>query len=207
MNNYSSDEEKLISWFQENYKNILLGITLGLGIGFSYNYYNDMQSNTQFEISLKYEQAITAYNNNEDNLILVLSDELTKEYPANTYTTMSNLYAAKIHYINGDLEKSKNKLRQIIDNQSDKDLKSIATIRLARLLISEGKYNDAEIMIKKYGNYDTNFLSIELLGDISLAKNELIQAKSYYMKLLNEDLPPNKIKIIKNKISLINEKQ
>ena len=26
MNNYSSDEEKLISWFQENYKNILLGI-------------------------------------------------------------------------------------------------------------------------------------------------------------------------------------
>ena len=76
MNNYSSDEEKLISWFQENYKNILLGIILGLGIGFSYNYYNDMQSNTQFEISLKYEQAITAYNNNEDNLILALSDEL-----------------------------------------------------------------------------------------------------------------------------------
>ena len=75
MNNYSSDEEKLISWFQENYKNILLGIMLGLGIGFSYNYYNNTQSNTQFEISLKYEQAITAYNNNEDNLILVLSDE------------------------------------------------------------------------------------------------------------------------------------
>ncbi len=105
MNNYSSDEEKLISWFQENYKNILLGIILGLGIGFSYNYYNDMQSNTQFEISLKYEQAITAYNNNEDNLILALSDELTKEYPANTYTTMSNLYAAKIYYINCNLEK------------------------------------------------------------------------------------------------------
>tara|TARA_A100001388_G_scaffold184151_1_gene138145 strand:- start:532 stop:1152 length:621 start_codon:yes stop_codon:yes gene_type:complete len=205
MNNYSSDEEKLISWFQENYKNILLGIILGLGIGFSYNYYNDMQSNTQFEISLKYEQAITAYNNNEDNLILALSDELTKEYPTNTYTTMSNLYAAKIYYINGNLEKSKNKLRQIIDNQNDKDLKSIATIRLARLLISEGKYNDAEIMIKKHGNHNTNLLSIELLGDISLAKNQLVQAKSYYMKLLNEDLPPNKIKIIKNKISLINE--
>jgi predicted negative regulator of RcsB-dependent stress response len=176
MNNYSSDEEKLISWFQENYKNILLGIILGLGIGFSYNYYNDTQSNTQFEISLKYEQAITAYNNN-----------------------------AKIYYINGNLEKSKNKLRQIIDNQNDKDLKSIATIRLARLLISEGKYNDAEIMIKKHGNHNTNLLSIELLGDISLAKNQLAQAKSYYMKLLNEDLPPNKIKIIKNKISLINE--
>ena len=118
---------------------------------------------------------------------------------------MSNLYAAKIHYINGDIKESKNKLRQIIDNQNDKDLKSIATIRLARLLISEGKYNDAEIVIKKHVNHDTNLLSIELLGDISLAKNQLVQAKSYYMKLLNEDLPPNKIKIIKNKISLINE--
>ena len=205
MNNYSSDEEKLISWFQENYKNILLGIILGLGIGFSYNYYNDMQSNTQFELSLKYEEAIKAYNNNESDLILTLSDELSKEFPANTYTTMSNLYAAKIHYINGDIKESKNKLRQIIDNQNDKDLKSIATIRLARLLISEGKYNDAEIVIKKHVNHDTNLLSIELLGDISLAKNQLLQAKSYYMKLLNEDLPPNKVKIIKNKLSLINE--
>ena len=205
MNNYSSDEEKLISWFQENYKNILLGIILGLGFGFSYNYYNDMQSNTQFELSSKYEEAIKAYNNNESDLILTLSDELSKEFPANTYTTMSNLYAAKIHYINGDIKESKNKLRQIIDNQNDKDLKSIATIRLARLLISEGKYNDAEIVIKKHVNHDTNLLSIELLGDISLAKNQLLQAKSYYMKLLNENLPPNKVKIIKNKLSLINE--
>ena len=205
MNNYSNDEEKLISWFQENYKNILLGIILGLGIGFSYNYYNDMQSNSQFEISSKYEEAIKAYNNNEINLILALSNELSKEYPTNTYTTMSNLYAAKIHYINGDFEESKNKLRQIIDNQNDKDLKSIATIRLARLLISEGKYNDAEIVIKKHVNHNTNLLSIELLGDISLAKNQLLQAKSYYMKLLDKDLPPNKVKIIKNKLSLINE--
>ena len=118
---------------------------------------------------------------------------------------MSNLYAAKIHYINGDFTESKNKLRQIIDNQNDKDLKGIATIRLARLLISEGKYNDAEIVIKKNVNHNTNLLSIELLGDINLAKNQLLQAKSYYMKLLNEDLPPNKVKIIKNKLSLINE--
>ena len=205
MNNYSSDEEKLISWFHENYKNILFGIILGLGIGFSYNYYNDMQSTTQFEISLKFDQAITAYNNNEVDMILALSDDLTKEYPANTYTTMSNLYASKIHYINGDLEKSKDKLRQIIDNQNDKDLKNIAITRLARLLISENKYTDAEMIIKNYGNSDTNLLSIELLGDISLAKKQLAQAKSYYMKLLNEDLPPNKIKIIENKISLINE--
>ena len=33
MNNYSSDEEKLISWFQENYKNILLGINKAPGFG------------------------------------------------------------------------------------------------------------------------------------------------------------------------------
>ena len=59
--------------------------------------------------------------------------------------------------------------------------------------------------IKKHVNHDTNLLSIELLGDISLAKNQLLQAKSYYMILLNEDLPPNKVKIIKNKLSLINE--
>ena len=206
MNDYSNDEEKLVSWFQENYKNILFGIVLGLTIGFGFNYYNDMKSDKQYELSLRYEQAVYEYDNGKNNPILELSDVLVREYPANIYTTMTNLYAAKIHYMNGNSEESKNKLYQIINNQTDTDLKSIATIRLARILISEKKYNDAEVIIKDYGNSVNNLLSIELLGDISMANNELDKAKTYYTNLLSKDLPPNKIKIIKNKLSLINDK-
>ncbi len=206
MNDYSNEEERLVSWFQENYKNILVGIALGLSIGFGFNYYNDMKSDEQYQLSLRYEEAVNEYDNGKNNPLLELSDELANQYPDNIYTTMSNLYAAKIYYNNGNFKKSKKKLNHIINHQTDVDLRSIATVRLARLLISEKKYDDAEIIIKKYGNSDNNILSIELLGDISTAKNELDKAKIYYNDLLKKDLPPNKIKIIKNKISLINEK-
>ncbi len=206
MNDYSNEEERLVSWFQENYKNILVGIALGLSIGFGFNYYNDMKSDEQYQLSLRYEEAVKEYDNGKNNPLLELSDELANQYPDNIYTTMSNLYAAKLYYNNGNFKKSKKKLNHIINHQTDVDLRSIATVRLARLLISEKKYDDAEIIIKKYGNSDNNILSIELLGDISTAKNELDKAKIYYNDLLKKDLPPNKIKIIKNKISLINEK-
>ena len=53
MSKYSNEEEQLIEWFQKNYKNILVGLFLGLSIGFGFNYFQDMKSNTQHELSLK----------------------------------------------------------------------------------------------------------------------------------------------------------
>ena len=206
MSKYSNEEEQLIEWFQKNYKNILVGLFLGLSIGFGFNYFQDMKSNTQHELSLKYEAAIEAYNNNDNNKILDLSEDLNVNHSDNIYTTMLNLYAAKIKYSLDEIKKSEDKLMHIIENEDDSDLKALAAIRLSRLFISQKKLDDAESIIRDHGNKESNPLSLELLGDISFAKNDYIKARNYYNNLLKMDIPPNKVKIITSKINSINEK-
>ena len=206
MSKYSNEEEQLIEWFQKNYKNILVGLFLGLSIGFGFNYFQDMKSNTQHELSLKYEAAIEAYNNNDNNKILDLSEDLNVNHSDNIYTTMLNLYAAKIYYSLDEIKKSEDKLMHIIENEDDSDLKALAAIRLSRLFISQKKLDDAESIIRDHGNKESNPLSLELLGDISFAKNDYIKARNYYNNLLKMDIPPNKVKIITSKINSINEK-
>ena len=44
----------------------------------------------------------------------------------------------------------------------------------------------------------------ELLGDIEYYNNNFIEAKNYYLLSLNNDMTPNKRKIIENKINSIN---
>ena len=185
MSKYSNEEEQLIEWFQKNYKNILVGLFLGLSIGFGFNYFQDMKSNTQHELSLKYEAAIEAYNNNDNNKILDLSEDLNVNHSDNIYTSMLNLYAAKIYYSLDEIKKSEDKLMHIIENEDDSDLKALAAIRLSRLFISQKKLDDAESIIRDHGNKESNPLSLELLGDISFAKNDYIKARNYYNNLIN----------------------
>ena len=42
-----SDEEKVVSWFEENYKSLILGILVGLSILFGYKSYLSNQNSAQ----------------------------------------------------------------------------------------------------------------------------------------------------------------
>ena len=42
--NYTEEEDKLISWFKENYINIIIGIVVGTILVIGYNYQQDKKS-------------------------------------------------------------------------------------------------------------------------------------------------------------------
>ena len=39
---YTEEEDKLISWFKDNYKNIIFGLLFGAALVFGFKYYNDL---------------------------------------------------------------------------------------------------------------------------------------------------------------------
>ena len=116
---------------------------------------------------------------------------------------MLNFYAAKAYHEDGDYDKSLNKLRLVANNVESSELKALAEIRIARILILQKKYNEAENFIKSDSSFSQNPLMNELLGDISYTKGDMKQAIEYYESILQSDLPPNKIKIIESKINSI----
>ena len=200
---YTDDEDKLISWIKENYKNLFFGILLGFISIFGYKFYTESNSNLQHEISFKFEEAVKHYKNNNFKELYKISDSFTDKYPNNIYTNMLNFYAAKAYHDNEDYDKSLDKLNLVADNVESLELKTLAEIRIVRILILQKKYNEAEEFIKSNSRIDHNPLMSELLGDISYNKGNIKQAIIYYESILQSDLPPNKIKIIESKINSI----
>ena len=201
---YIEEEDRLVSWFKDNFKNIIIGIIAGASFVLSYNYYIDSNLNKQYEISLKYENALTNYQNEKYDDVLRLSKELSSADPSNIYTSLINLYSAKIHHDNKDYEKALNSLNIIITNSDSKEILDIAKLRSARILIYLKRFDQAKSSILSIENYLEKAISTELLGDIEYYNNNFIEARNYYSLSLENDMTPNKRKIIENKINSIN---
>ena len=200
---YTEEEDKFISWLKENYKNILIGILFGVSIITSYKFYTDSKINSMHNISLKYEQVMNDYKNNDDKSLLKLSKELSETNPNNIYTNMLNLYAAKIFHGNGNYNKSLNKLNLVISNVESDDIKIIAQLRKIRIMLAQNKLDSAYEYIISINSYNNNPFLMELIGDIYYKKNNQKLAREFYKKSLQFNLSPNKTKIINNKIDLL----
>ncbi len=201
---YTEEEDKLISWFKDNFKNMLIGIIVGISFVLGLNYYSDTTLNKQYEISLKFEQALISYQEKNYADVLGFANDLTINDPENIYTSLINLYAAKIHHDNKDYEKALGSLNLIINNSNSIDILDIANLRSARILIFLKRYDEAKNYILAVDDYMEKAISTELLGDIEYYRNNFKQAKDYYLYSLDNEMTPNKRKIIENKINSIN---
>ena len=115
--------------------------------------------------------------------MMILSEEYQTNSPSNIYTSMINLYVAKIYH-NEEKYTESSFLNFIIKNSSSKEMQMIANTRYTRILILQEKYNEAEKFITSAENFNDNALLIEMLGDISYVKSDIDKAKKYYESCL-----------------------
>ena len=202
--NYTEEEDKLISWFKDNYINMIIGIVVGAVLVLGYNYQQDDVLSNQYEISLKYEKALANYQENKYSDILILSQELSKTDPKNIYTSLANLYSAKIYHDKKQYDKALTSLNYIVENSQSNEILNIAKLRSARILIYLKRYDEAKAIIISIDNYITQVIPAELLGDVEYYSNNLKEAKKIYQLNLKNEMTPNNRKIIENKINSIN---
>ena len=202
--NYTEEEDKLISWFKDNYINMIIGIVVGAVLVLGYNYQQDDVLSNQYEISLKYEKALANYQENKYSDILALSQELSKTDPKNIYTSLANLYSARIYHDKKQYDKALTSLNYIVENSQSNEILNIAKLRSARILIYLKRYDEAKAIIISIDNYITQVIPAELLGDVEYYSNNLKEAKKIYQLNLKNEMTPNNRKIIENKINSIN---
>ncbi len=195
-----SDEEKVVSWFEENYKSLILGVIIGLTVLFGYKSYLSNQNSLQLELSRQFDLAVTSYQNGDSSKILSFSRENMNKNSDNVYTSLANLYSSKIMYLDNKIDQSHLFLDHIISNTSDNGLIDIAKYRKAKILIEEMKYNQANELL---GDDPDNYQHIELKGDIYYLQNNDDEAVRYYNKVLAYSITPNEKKNIIAKINLI----
>ena len=195
-----SDEEKVVSWLEENYKGLVAGVLIGLSILYGYKAYISNENTNQLNLSRQYDLAINEYNSGKIDEVLKFSRNNITQNPKNIYTSLASLYSAKEMYKQNKFEEAYVFLEHIIKYSSDKEMQSLAKYRKAKLLFEEGRYEEAHLLI---GEEPDNYQHIELKGDLYLIQNKYAQAINHCNNALTYSLTPNERKNIIAKLNLI----
>ena len=199
---FSDDEEKLLSWLKANYLNLIFGLVIGASIVLGYNYFQSSALAQQHEISLIYQKSIKNYKNGEFDIFMENVENLKAKHPSNVYTAMINLYTSKYYHDKDMLDEAKKYLSHIVDNSDSDQFKFIANTRLARINLSQKKYEDA---LRNLANTNTtnNPIVLDITGDVMLATGNKIEAIKNYELAIRFETIPNKSKLIESKLSTI----
>ena len=194
-----SDEQKAISWLEDNYKGLLLGLFLGLSILFGYKSLLSSQNTAQLELSRQFDIAVNNFQKGKTDQIIEYAKMNMTDNPENIYTALANLYSAKAMYSDNKLDEAYIFLDHIISNTSDSDIVNLAKYRKAKMLIEQSDYSTALNVLTSLDNYQ----HIELRGDIYLLQNNKSEALNHYNQVLAFEITPNERKNILAKINLV----
>ena len=186
---YETEEEQLDAvkrWWKENGQSTIIGVVLGVAIILGWNYWQNLKKNQTEQASAVYGQLIQAIGTDKKDSAEKLAERIQSEYPKTEYAAYSGLLLAKLKVQQGDIPKAQALLKGIAAG-TDKELSNVAKIRLVRLMLASGEYEQGLQLINDVdpatsssfsGNYD------ELVGDLYVALDRLDQARTAYQKAL-----------------------
>ncbi|GAB4359697.1 MAG: hypothetical protein Kow0073_18750 [Immundisolibacter sp.] len=112
-----------------------------------------------------------------------LAQKLRAEYPASSYATFATLEQAAQAVQAGDLEQAAQQLRWVVDNAGQQTDRGLAGLRLARVLLAQGKVDEAARALQDAA-VGSSPSRDELEGDIALARGKPDQAREHYQRAL-----------------------
>jgi predicted negative regulator of RcsB-dependent stress response len=105
---------------------------------------------------------------------------LAENYPRTLYASMGALAAAKVFFERGDLKGAGAQLRWVIERSGSDELRDLARLRLAAVLLDEKSYDEALALLEAKHGAPLEAQYAALKGDILVAKNQPAEAKAAY---------------------------
>jgi len=187
---YDTEEEQveaLKRWWKENGQSTIAGLVVGIALILGWNYWQDYKKDQVLQASALYDQLMKAVNDGNKESADKLAGQIQEQFDATPYAGYSGLLQAKVKVEQGDMAAAKQILEKVAGD-SNKELSNIAKLRLVRLMLSTGEYEQGLKLIAEVdpattssfsGNYD------ELVGDLYVALDRLDEARTSYQRALS----------------------
>lgn len=186
---YDTEEEQveaLKKWWKENSTSLIVGLLLGLSIILGWNYWKDHKKARATEASVVYQQLLKAVDGDKKDEAEKLSQRLQQDYKDTSYAGFGGLWYAKLKVQQADYAAAKQILQSMIGS-TDKSLSHIARIRLVRLMLATGEYEQGLQLVNEVSASDASSYSAsydELVGDLYVALDRLDEARTAYQSAL-----------------------
>jgi predicted negative regulator of RcsB-dependent stress response len=176
---------ELKAWWKDYGRLVILGATFGALVvaGFQgWRYYRHTQ--TLAAVAL-YEQLDQAERAGDRKRIPELATAIAAKYAATPYAAFAALSAARAAYEGRDLGEAKARLRWVVENARREELRDVARLRLAGVLLDEKNYDEALKLLESKPGESMTGLYADLKGDILLAQGKGEDARSAYQLALD----------------------
>ncbi len=182
-----SDQEQLeaiTQWLRKNGAGIIAGLAIGLASVGGWRWWQDHQRSQVETASLYYDRLLAAVNSDDPTGARGQAAVLTGDYAKTTYGVLAALMLARLDTEAGDREAAIAWLEWVLSNTQQPDLRDIARLRLARLLLASQQYDAARVQLDQILGASFAAEQEELRGDIHLARGQIDQARNAYFAAL-----------------------
>jgi len=172
---YLSEREQadqLRRWLRENWIWLVAGVALTLAGYYGYRWWESRQATRAVTAGERFAAMLEAIGagRNEDGV--KIAAELTGEYADTPYAEQATLVLARMDVDGGEFAAAEAKLARVADGSKDPDLRTVARIRLARVQLAQGRYDDALATLDKVLAPSVEARVLELKGDVKLAQGD-----------------------------------
>lgn len=172
--------ERARQWLQKNGSSIVMGILLGLAVLLGWQRWQQSSVSHRAEAMVKFDDLQTAVDKDDQELAGKLVEDLRKNYGDTPHAALGALELAEMHLKGGKLPEAESSLRFAVEHGGSASIQSIASLRLARVLLGRGEAQKALDALKSVAG-DGYVAELEQVrGDALLALGRADDARKAY---------------------------
>ena len=207
---YDLEEQEQIDalkgWWADNGKLVMLALTACLltVAGFQgWRYYKAQQIERAATLYVQLEQAEQA---GQHKTVREIAAQIIDKHGSTQYAGMAALSAAKAGVLTGELEDARKNLQWAADKAREEEMRDVARLRLAYVLLDEKKYDEALKLLAAKSTEAYAPLYADLRGDVLAAQGKLAEARSAYQAALEKTDAANRYRgVIELKLDALGE--
>lgn len=177
------EQEQLASfkgWWNDNGTKVLTVIALIAIAAAGWQGWRIWQANQAQQAGGQYEALVKAAQEGDAKALRDAGGTLVESFPRTLYASMGALVAARFHVERADLKNAKAQLQWVVDRSISDELRDLARLRLAAVLLDEKAHDEALALLESKHAAPLDGQYAALKGDILLAKNKPDEARAAY---------------------------
>jgi predicted negative regulator of RcsB-dependent stress response len=193
MSTYDLEEQEqlaeLKAWWKEHGSAIILGATVVLAAVAAWNSWGWYQRTQAAQAAVLYDTLQKAARANDVKVTRDTAGTILENFPRTAYAPLAALISAKVQFQAGDLKTARAQLQWVLENAKHDEIRSIATLRLASVLLDDGDPDAAlkALEAKPHSSFEALYASQR--GDILAAQKKRSEARAAYKAALEKTEP------------------
>jgi predicted negative regulator of RcsB-dependent stress response len=178
--------ERVRGWLRQNGSSLITGIAMGLALVFGWQWWQGRGLQHKEEASGQYRNLGQALDAKDAAKAKVLAAQIDQKFADTGYATLAALRQAAYLHESGKDPEALAVMRAARTRETDPALADLIDIRIARLLLIDGKADDAAKQVAKLSNPAYAQVVDELKGDIAIARGQRDEARKNYESALGK---------------------